>query len=55
MAGAIWGAYRGESALPRDRLDRLEGEARLRRVAGELLAAAQADCRRDAESEGREE
>ena len=40
MAGAIWGARNGESALPLDKLTRLEGAERLRQIAVELHRVA---------------
>jgi poly(ADP-ribose) glycohydrolase ARH3 len=44
IASAIWGAHNGASALPSDKLERLEDADRIRRVATELhRAAADAD------------
>ena len=37
MAGAVWGARNGVSALPDDKVDRLEDPERLRQVAEDLL------------------
>lgn len=40
IAGAIWGAHNGDSALPREKLARLEGVERIRQVAIDLHRVA---------------
>jgi poly(ADP-ribose) glycohydrolase ARH3 len=43
MAGAMWGAKRGLTALPRELLDQVEDSERLLSLAGKLYALVQGE------------